>query len=108
MNEFDTQRTERASNDGRPLRFTGTGVYELPFGRGRAFLSSANRVTDLVLGGWQIAATYEYQPGGLTDFGNVFYYGSDAKNVANVNRSLETWFNTADFEVFSELAVVKP
>ena len=98
MNEFDTVRTERPSNDGRPLRFTGTGVYELPFGRGRAFLSSVNRATDLILGGWQLAATYEYQPNGLTDFGNLFYYGSNVNSVANVNRSMESWFNTADFE----------
>jgi len=96
--EFDTVRTERASNDGRPIRFTGTGVYELPFGKGRQFLSGANRATDLVLGGWQMAATYEYQPGGLANFGNLFYYGSDVNNVANVSRSMETWFNTADFE----------
>jgi hypothetical protein len=98
FNEFDTQRTERASNDGRPHRFTMTGVYELPFGKGRRFASSIHRFADMAIGGWQMAATYEFQPGGLTDFGNLFYYGSDVNNVANVNRTLETWFNAADFE----------
>ncbi|MBI2685745.1 MAG: carboxypeptidase regulatory-like domain-containing protein [Acidobacteria bacterium] len=101
LNEFDANRTERPSNDGRPHRFTATGVYELPFGKGRKFLAGANRLTNLVAGGWQMAATYEFQPGPLIDFGNLFYYGNDVSNVANVNRSLETWFNTADFERMS-------
>ncbi len=98
LNEFDTQRTERPSNDGRPVRFTATGVYELPFGKGKALYSSANRAMDLLVGGWQLAATYEYQPGALTDFGNLFYYGNNVADVASVNRTWETWFNTANFE----------
>lgn len=36
-------------------RFTWTNVYELPIGRGRKFGSSWNRVTDAILGGWQIS-----------------------------------------------------
>jgi hypothetical protein len=98
MNEFETKRTERPSNDGRPHRFTGTGVYTIPFGKGRRFLGDANRAVDTVLGGWQIAATYEWQPNGLVDWGNIFYYGSDANNVRNVDRNWDNWFNTADFE----------
>ena len=97
-NEFDTQRTLRPSNDGRPHRFTMTAVYELPFGKGRRMLSSAPRWLDLVAGGWQAAATYEYQPGPLVDFGNLFYYGNDPSQVAKVDRSYETWFNKANFE----------
>jgi hypothetical protein len=98
MNEFETKRTERPSNDGRPHRFTGTGVYTIPFGKGRRFLGDANRAVDTVLGGWQIAATYEWQPNGLLDWGNIFYYGSDVNNVRNVDRNWDNWFNTADFE----------
>jgi hypothetical protein len=98
FNEFDTTRTERQSNDGRPHRFTATGVFELPFGKSKKFLSGANRLADLIVGGWQMAATYEYQPGALVDWGNPFYYGSDVNDVAKVNRSWDTWFNTANFE----------
>ena len=53
---------------------------------------------DLLVGGWQTSATYEWQPGALLDFGNVFYYGSNVSNLLNVNRTWDTWFNTADFE----------
>ncbi len=98
FNEFDTTRTERASNDGRPHRFTATGVFEMPFGKGKKFLSGANRAVDLIAGGWQVAATYEFQPGPLVDWGNLFYYGNDVNSVANVSRSWDSWFNTANFE----------
>jgi Carboxypeptidase regulatory-like domain/TonB dependent receptor len=34
---------------------TVSSVYELPFGRGRQFMSNANRIIDGVLGGWGLA-----------------------------------------------------
>jgi hypothetical protein len=34
-----------------------------------------------------IAITYEYQPGGLLDWGNVFYYGNDISDINNVDRN---------------------
>ena len=93
-NEFDTRRTQRSSNDGRPHRFTMTGVYELPFGKGRRMLASAPRALDMIVGGWQAAATYEFQPGPLTDWGNLFYYG-DPTSIANVTRNWDAWFDPA-------------
>ncbi|MBY0502343.1 MAG: carboxypeptidase-like regulatory domain-containing protein [Bryobacteraceae bacterium] len=97
-NEFDTVRTERPSNDGRPHRFTMTAVYELPFGKKHRFLGNASRAVDMVVGGWQASATYEYQPGPLLDFGNLFYYGNNPNDLNNVTRNWDTWFNTANFE----------
>lgn len=38
-------------------------VYELPFGKGRQFMSKANRLTDTVLGGWQISSIVALQSG---------------------------------------------
>lgn len=98
LNEFDPQRTLQPSNDGRPHRFTGTGVYSLPLGKGRKYLANANRALDALAGGWQFAATYEWQPGPLTNFGNIFYYGNDVNDIKNVTRTWDTWFNTANFE----------
>jgi hypothetical protein len=96
--EWDQKPTERVSNDGRPHRFITTGIYELPFGRGKKFASGVNKAADLVVGGWQLASTFEWQPGPLIDFGNLFYFGSDVNNVANVGqRTFDQWFNTADF-----------
>lgn len=47
----------------RPHRFTISGVWELPFGRGRRFLGSANRLVDGLLGGWQMAGLYIFNSG---------------------------------------------
>jgi hypothetical protein len=54
-------------------------VYELPFGHGRQFLSSANPVVDSVLGGWQISAINTAQAG--TPF-NITYSPSGAQALS--------------------------
>jgi Carboxypeptidase regulatory-like domain len=36
--------------------FKANGVYELPFGRGRALFGGVGRKTDLLIGGWQVNA----------------------------------------------------
>jgi hypothetical protein len=42
----------RSIND-IPKRWTVAGTYDLPFGRGKTFLSNANRWVDLAVGGWR-------------------------------------------------------
>jgi hypothetical protein len=95
-NEFDTEpRIFWPSDTARPHRFTATGIYELPFGKGRAYLQSG--VLNQILGGWQIAATYEFQPGPLLGWGNLFYYGdinSFEEDATSGTKSLNQWFNT--------------
>ena len=76
----------------------GTAIFEFPFGKGKRFGANLHRAVDLFIGGWQTAWTYEYQPGPLIDWGNVFYYGNDISDILNVNRTWDTWFNTANFE----------
>jgi hypothetical protein len=39
------------------------GTYNLPFGHGRTFMSTANKATDAVLGGWIVNFIYSYQTG---------------------------------------------
>jgi len=84
------------SDTARPHRFTVTGIYELPFGHGRAHLQ--NGIGNHLLGGWQIAGTYEFQNGPQLAWGNVFYNGdiktfeSDAS--LGGNKTLDQWFKT--------------
>ncbi len=47
----------------RRHRFITTLVYELPFGRGRRFYSGMNRLTDGVLGGWNMSSIVLFQTG---------------------------------------------
>ncbi len=46
-----------------PHRLTNAITYELPVGRGKALLGSANYVTNLVLGGWSVNAVTTLQTG---------------------------------------------
>jgi hypothetical protein len=50
-----------------------------------------------------VAATYEYQPGPLVQFGNLFYYGN-LDQIRTSNQTLSHWFNTDNFETNSAKA----
>jgi hypothetical protein len=99
--EFDPLPTWRSSNDGRPQRMVATGLWEIPVGRGRHFVQ--NGPLARIFGGFQIGLSFEYQPGALLSWGNLFYYG----NIEDINtgeRTLDSWFNTANFERTSSKA----
>lgn len=103
-NEFDADPSYRQTNNGVPHRFAATGIYELPFGRGRMF--AQNGIASALLGGWQVAATYEWQPGALLDWGNPIntfnasniFYNGDLSAINSGTRTLDRWFNTDNFE----------
>jgi hypothetical protein len=54
-------------------------VYDLPFGRGRTYLSGANGFVDAVLGGWQVSGINTMQAG--TPF-NITYSPSSSNQVS--------------------------
>ncbi|MCL6545288.1 MAG: carboxypeptidase-like regulatory domain-containing protein [Bryobacteraceae bacterium] len=95
-NEFDKEPTYWWPDDTtRPHRLTATGIYQLPFGKGRRYLQSG--FLSYIVGGWQIALTYEFQPGPLLAWGNIFYYGdlkTFEKDATSTPRTLAQWFNT--------------
>ncbi|MFN0111516.1 MAG: carboxypeptidase regulatory-like domain-containing protein [Blastocatellia bacterium] len=73
----------------RPHRFTISGVLELPFGKGRKFLGNANKLTDILLGGWQASGLYIFNsgrpwqlPGGV-DVVDPDYYKVDRNRIVN-------------------------
>jgi Carboxypeptidase regulatory-like domain/TonB-dependent Receptor Plug Domain len=78
------------------------GVYELPFGRGKQFLSGVNSWEDQVLGGWSIATAilgYSGLPQSATGPGNNSNsYGNSRPNqyrtIKIVHRSINNWFGT--------------
>jgi hypothetical protein len=95
-NEFETApRIWWPTNSARPHRLTVTGIAELPFGKGRTWLQSG--VLNHILGGWQVATTYEFQNGPLLGWGNLFYYGdlnSFEAYATSGTKTLDHWFNT--------------
>jgi Carboxypeptidase regulatory-like domain/TonB dependent receptor len=44
-------------------RITLSGVYNIPVGHGRTFLSNSNRIVDGAIGGWELGSLYIYQSG---------------------------------------------
>ncbi len=110
VHDFDRAPTMwQTSNAARPWRLSGGAVYELPFGNNKPLLNGGGVLTT-VFGGWQTAATFEFQPGALLDnWGNIFFNG-DMNNIPKGNPeialqrdgtidSTKTWFNTeAGFE----------
>jgi hypothetical protein len=50
-----------------------------------------------VVGGFQVAATYEWEPGSLLNWGNLFYYGT-LSDIGKGPHTLDEWFNTDNFE----------
>lgn len=94
-NEFDALPSWRLSNNAAPQRISGTGIYELPFGKTKPLLHAG--IGNALLGGFQIALTFEAEPGPYLTWGNVFYSG-DPSNINTGVRTLDHWFNTDGFE----------
>jgi len=63
LNPTDTEYERRLGDADIPHRLTASGIFELPFGRGRQFFSDANGLTEALLGGFQITGIYQYQTG---------------------------------------------
>jgi outer membrane receptor protein involved in Fe transport len=80
------------------------GVYDLPFGRGRAYGGSSNKFLDSVFGGWKLSASaflYSGFPVTIFGQGNSGTFNTFGLNRANrygkikiVNQSIQHWFGT--------------
>jgi hypothetical protein len=75
LNPQDTELTEYISPFERPHRFTLSGIYQLPFGKGRTWGRDWHPVVDAILGGWQVQGLYEWQSGEPLVLPNAFYDG---------------------------------
>ncbi len=89
-----------------PNSFVLSMIYELPFGRGRALGSHANKVVDAIAGGWQVAGIGTFRSGvplSITSNQNTTnsFGGNQNPNVVGTpaisNPTPNQWFNTAAF-----------
>ncbi len=89
-----------------PNMFTGSATYQLPFGAGQRF-QTGNRVTDAIVGGWQINSIATFTSG--TPF--TVSYSGDVANTGNNYQGVNVvgnprlgnptrfkWINTAAFQ----------
>ncbi len=105
LNPGDASPTRMISDLDVPHRLAVSGIFELPFGKGRRFLTDASGFLNGVVGGWQLQAVYTYQTGFPVPFGaynantgvtsgDVFYNGGD---VRLDDPTVRQWFNTGAF-----------
>ena len=94
--------------------FQGTYTYELPFGKGRKFLSEAPSIVDHIMGGWQMAGTVIWMSGrpftvysGVTTVSNVVQATADCNGCTRNSGQLvlesgrNFWFDAATRAQFS-------
>ena len=109
QNNYDLGAEYGLSTSNTPHRWSSAITYELPFGQGRAMLSS-NRFLDLAVGGWSINAIGSMQAGfplAISQINNNGVIGASVQRPnatglspvvdAGVARRLDGWLNPAAF-----------
>lgn len=100
---------ERALSDEHfAHRFVASPIYQLPFGRGKRFLTDSPSAVNALLGGWTLASIVTLQSGGRANLsvrGNPANTGTANRPNAlrdwrldSGTRSLDRWFDTDAFE----------
>src|SRR4030095_10585131 len=95
--------------------FQGTYTYELPFGKGKKFLSGVPSIVDHIIGGWQMAGTVLWMSGrpftvysGITTLSNVVQSPANCTDCSRNIGSLvleggrNFWFDTDARSKFSQ------
>jgi hypothetical protein len=88
-------------------RVVATAVWQLPFGRDRKWGSGWNRVTDVVLGGWDVSGIFSRQSGmplSVTQSGGNIWNGTqrpdlvgDPSTSGPITSRLDNYFNVNAF-----------
>jgi hypothetical protein len=98
-NEFNDAPSWQLNPNIRPNRLVWSTVWELPFGKGRQWLTHGP--VQHVLGGWQLSWIYSYQTGPLINWSNLYYYGSIDQIVSALNHdkihdaNIHMWYDPA-------------
>jgi len=107
-NQFNPRGEWAVSSQDVSRLFVISYTYELPFGRGKAFLGNSSRFVNAVIGGWQQVGLIQWDSGTPVVLANVgnnthndnpfnqrpLWNGQDAKIG---DPTLDHWFNTSVF-----------
>jgi hypothetical protein len=97
LNAADAKPNRAIGAQDVPNRFSMSGFYELPIGKGQLLLTNANKWVDAAFGGWQIEGTFTYQSGFPVRFANdAFYIGGNIA-IPRDQQTTARWFNTSAF-----------
>jgi hypothetical protein len=110
QNEYDRIGNRAIAATDIPHRFVVSGIYELPFGRGRTWFTSSPGVVNAIIGGWQINAITTFQSGAplaisASNTSGLFAARTNANNNGQSGRitgikaqdRLTRWFDTSVF-----------
>jgi hypothetical protein len=100
LNSTDTAYEERPADADIPHRLVVSGIWELPFGRGKKWGSDWPWALDALLGGWSIQAIYQAQSGRpISTWGNLYYSGDPTTLKADYSKveSGQPIFDTSGF-----------
>jgi hypothetical protein len=100
-NDSDPFLEEVVSDQDFTHRFTLSGIFELPLGRGKPLLGGAGRMLNGLLGGWTVQGWFEGQTGDTLGFGAGAIFNGNLKDIVlpKSQRTVERWFNVnAGFE----------
>jgi hypothetical protein len=96
MNASDPMPYEALSTNDRPHRIVASGIWELPFGRGRHFGANVPKAVNFFAGGWQLNGVLQQQSGPPLAWGDVWtlFSGDSSKvGLSGSERSVDRWFN---------------
>ena len=103
-NNYNLAAEKSVDGSDIPHGLVASYVYQLPIGRGKAIGSSFNRLTDAVIGGWEVSQIASFKQGiPISVSGaNIASYGGNPRpdvvgNVHVSNPNIHEWFNTAAF-----------
>ncbi|HEX4749447.1 MAG TPA: TonB-dependent receptor [Bryobacteraceae bacterium] len=110
QNPYDMRAEKSLDNQNEGQRFVASVLYDIPFGHGRQYGSSVNRVVNGFFGGWQIGGIFTRHSGlpyTIIDNGNPANTGSISiisrpnlvGNPYSVPWSVQQAFNTAAFAI---------
>ncbi len=99
LNSGDPRLEEGISLDDRQHHLSATGIWELPFGRGRPLFTAAHGLAQHLIGGWTVQAIWQASTGAPLAFGNVLFTGDVTKiALPKSERRIDRWFDTSGFE----------
>jgi hypothetical protein len=104
LNGGDPTLEKRVSAWDRPNNYSLSGLYQLPFGRGKHFLNGAHGVLNVLVGDWAVSSLYTWHSGAPIAWGNMIYYGGSLNyDSRNVNHAFDTTrFNTVSSQQLSQ------
>lgn len=115
QNPYNLNAEYSNSNVDTPVRLALAVTYELPVGKGKYLLGSANRAVDMILGGWVLNGVSVYQTGFplqiyQQNFNTNYGYGAQRPNLSgsaigtsgSVESRLNNYINYAAFTAVGE------